>query len=272
MKSLTWSRGLLYAGMTVFSALTALPFLWMLFSALKTQGEIFTSPFSPPSNPQWQNFALAWNAGVGRYVLNSLFVTTISVILIVTVSAMAAYAMAQLEFRGRLAFYLLLITGYAIPIHTVLVPLYELLRNANLINNYAGLIGPYIAFGVPFSVFLIYAHFLEFPRELEEAARLDGASDLQIATQIVMPLSLPALSSVAIFQGTFIWNDFLLALILINDDKLKTLPLGLLVFRGEYSTDWPLLMAGITVATLPLLGLYMVFRRQFVNSLTGFSK
>lgn len=272
MKTLSWSRAALYGVMTVFCSLIALPFLWMVFSALKTQAEIFTSPFSPPGNPQWGNFTLAWNAGVGRYILNSFVVTSISVLLIVAVSAMAAYALARLEFKGRIAFYLLLITGYAIPIHTVIVPLYEMLKTANLINNYLALVGPYIAFGVPFSVFLIYAHFLEFPRELEEAARLDGASDIQIAWRIVMPLSLPALSSVAIFQGTFIWNDFLLALILINDDKLKTLPLGLLVFRGEYSTEWPLLMAGITVATLPLLGLYMIFRRQFVSSLTGFSK
>jgi ABC-type glycerol-3-phosphate transport system permease component len=181
-------------------------------------------------------------------------------------------ALARLRFPGRSALFLLLVTGYAIPLQTVLVPLYELLREARLLNNYLGLILPYVAFGVPFSIFLLYAFFLDFPKEIEEAARLDGCTELQILWRVVMPLSLPALASVAIFQGVAIWNEFVLALIIINSDRLKTLPLGLQTFQGQYATDWPNLLAAVVMATLPILLLYVILQRQFIRSLAGFAK
>jgi ABC-type glycerol-3-phosphate transport system permease component len=196
----------------------------------------------------------------------------LSVAAILVVSGLAAYALARSQFPGRTGFYVLLITGYAIPIHTVLVPLYEMLRASNALNSYAGLILPYVAFGIPFSVLLLYAFFLDFPKELEEAARLDGCNEWQLLARVVAPLSLPGLSSVAIFQGVFIWNEFLLALILISDDGLKTLPFGLVVFQGSYASNWPLLLASVTMATLPILMLYLLLQRQFVNSLAGIGK
>jgi ABC-type glycerol-3-phosphate transport system permease component len=146
------------------------------------------------------------------------------------------------------------------------------LREARLLNNYLGLILPYVAFGVPFSIFLLYAFFLDFPKEIEEAARLDGCTELQILWRVVMPLSLPALASVAIFQGVAIWNEFVLALIIINSDRLKTLPLGLQTFQGQYATDWPNLLAAVVMATLPILLLYVILQRQFIRSLAGFAK
>lgn len=256
----------------VYLLFMVLPFVWLLMSSLKTTPEMFSSPFSFPAVLRWSNFLEAWNLGVAKYLLNSLLVTTISVLAILVFSGMAAYALARSEFPGRAGFYVVLITGYAIPIHTVLVPLYEMLRAANALNSYIGLIGPYVAFGIPFSVLLLYSFFLDFPKELEEAARLDGCSELQLLARIVVPLSLPGLSSVAIFQGVFIWNEFLLALILISDDALKTLPFGLVVFQGSYASNWPLLLASVTMATLPLLLLYIALQRQFVNSLAGLGK
>lgn len=266
------SSALLYVPVSVFCALVAAPFLWMFMSSLKTTREVFASPFSLPAQPQWTNFVRAWERGMEQYLLNSIIITGVSVAAIVVVSGMAAYALARLRFPGRLSFYLLLITGYAIPVHTVLVPLYELLRAANLLNSYPGLILPYVAFGIPFSILLLYAFFLEFPTELEDAAKLDGCNALQLAVHVVAPLSIPALSSVAIFQGVFIWNEFLLALLIISNDALKPLPLGLLAFQGEYATNWPVLLAALTVATLPILLIYIAAQRHFINSLTGFSK
>ena len=265
-------RPLLIAVFGVYLLVTALPFLWLVVSALKTTREMFGSPFSLPAVPQWSNFALAWQTGVAGYLLNSLVVTVTSVLLIVVVSGLAAYALARSPFPGRRGFYILLITGYAIPIHAVLVPLYDLLRAAHALDSYIGLILPYVAFGIPFSVLLLHTFFLEFPQELEEAARLDGCSEFQLFTRIVAPLSLPGLSSVVIFQGVFIWNEFLLALILISNDSLKTLPLGLVSFQGQFATNWPLLLASVTMATFPLLLLYVLLQRQFINSLTGFGK
>jgi len=233
---------------------------------------MFTSPFGLPSNPQWGNFITAWDAGVAQYLLNSLIVTSVSVVSIVVVSAMASYVLARSRFRGRKAIYLLLVTGFAIPIHTVLVPLYEMLSKAGLTNSYIGLILPYVAFGIPFSVMLLYSFFLDFPKEIEEAARIDGCGEAAMFFRIVAPLSMSGLASVAIFQSVFIWNEFTLALILISDNTKKTLPFGLVAFQGQYAANWPLLLASVAIATVPILLLYAVMQRQFVNSLAGIGK
>ena len=262
----------LYLLVSLYCVYAIYPIVWMAGSSLKSIIEMLTKPFQLPEEPQWGNFLEAWQRGVSSYLLNSVLVTSVSVLGILLVSGLAAYALARLKFPGRSAIFLLLVTGYAIPIQTVLVPLYELLREARLLNNYLGLVLPYIAFGVPFSIFLLYAFFLDFPKEIEEAARLDGCSELQILWRIVTPLSLPALASVAIFQGVAIWNEFVLALIIINQDTLKTLPLGLQTFQGQYATDWPNLLAAVVMATLPILVLYVVLQRQFVRSLAGFAK
>ncbi len=255
-----------------YSLYVALPIVWMGLSSLKTTRELFSNPFGLPADPQWQNFAQAWDRGLADYILNSLFVTIISVTFIVVVSGLAAYALARLRFPGRISIYLVLMAGYAIPIHIVLVPLYQTLNNIGWIDTYQGLIGPYIAFGIPFSVLLLYAFFIEFPKDLEDAAQLDGCGVWSMLFRVVLPLSLPGLASVAIFQGVFIWNEFLLALIVIRSDALKTLPLGLTTFQGEWATNWPLMLSALTLATLPLLAMYILLQRQFINSLTGFSK
>ena len=187
---------LVYVVLGLYSLLVALPIIWMFFSSTKTTRELFTTPFALPADPQWSNFALAWTSGISHYLLNSLIVTTTSVILIVLVSALAAYALARIDFPGRIAIYLLLIAGFAIPVYTVLVPLYRSLNAVNLLNTHPGLVAPYMAFGIPFSVLLLYAFFLEFPGEIEDAAHIDGCNTWQMVFQVVMPLSMPALVSV----------------------------------------------------------------------------
>jgi len=263
---------LLYTVMTIYSVLVVLPFFWMLISSTKTVVEMFSTPFAMPQHPKWENFALVWNKGISHYMLNSLLVVSISVIIIVVISGLAAYAIARMRFPGRLPIYLMIIAGYSIPVHTVLVPLYIMENTFHMTNKFIGLIGPYVAFAIPFSVLLLYSFFMEFPKELEDAARLDGCSTFQMIKKVVLPLSIPGLSSVAIFQSVFLWNEFLLALILITDDAKKTLPLGLTVFQGQWSTNWPVLLAAVSLGTLPLLLLYIVLQRQFINSLTGYSK
>lgn len=248
------------------------PFAWMVASSLKTQREIFTAPFSLPADPAFGNYIRAWEQGIGGYLLNSLIVTVITVVLIVLVAGMAAYAFARLRFPGRTLLYTLIVAGYAVPIHTVLVPLYRMLDAAGMLNSFAGLILPYVAFGIPFSIILLYAYLSEFPTELEEAARLDGCNRWQILRHVVAPLSLPGIASVAIFQGVFTWNEFLLALLIISNDSLKTLPVGLVAFRGEYANDWGAILASVTVATVPLLLLYILLQRHFVRSLAGLGK
>lgn len=263
---------LVYLVLGVYSLLIALPIVWMFFSSTKTTRELFTTPFALPAEPQWSNFALAWTSGISHYLLNSLIVTTSSVILIVLFSALAAYALARMDFPGRIPIYLLLIAGFAIPVYTVLVPLYRSLNAVGLLNTHPGLVAPYVAFGIPFSVLLLFAFFLEFPGEIEDAAHIDGCNTWQLVFQVVMPLSLPALVSVIVFQAVFLWNEFSLALIVIRDDALRTIPLGLTKFQGQWSTNWTMMLASLALATLPILLLYVVLQKQFIRSLVGFSK
>jgi len=262
----------IYIPLILYSVLIALPLVWMIFSSLKSIREMFANPFGLPSEPKWENFSLAWESGISRYLINSVLITGISVVIIVVVSAMAAYALARMRFPGRTPLYLIIIAGFAIPVHVTLVPLYRTLNQFDLINTYPGIIGPYVAFGIPFSVLLLYAFFIQFPTEIEDAARIDGCGTWQLFMRVILPLSLPGISSVAIFQSVFLWNEFSLALIVISDDNLRTIPLGLTKFQGQWTTNWPAMLAALTLASAPMLALYMLLQRQFINSLSGFSK
>lgn len=261
-----------YALLIAYSAVIAMPVIWMVFSSVKTTRELFGRPFGLPANPQWGNFARAWDSGISQYLLNSLLITGVSVLLIVSVSGMAAYAFARMRFPGRLPLYLLLIAGFAVPVHTTLVPLYRTLNSLDLLNTYPGVIGPYVAFGIPFSVLLMYAFFVQFPAEIEDAARIDGCGTWQMVRHVVLPLSLPSLASVAIFQTVFLWNEFSLAIIVLSDDAMRTIPLGLSKFQGQWSTEWPGLLAALTLASLPMLVIFILMQKHFVNTLSGFSK
>lgn len=271
-KRISAPQGLIYTALIIYSAIIGLPLLWLVSSSFKTMRELFDSPFDLPKDPQWANFESAWESGISDYLLNSVIVTGGSVFVIAIVSGMAAYALARLHFIGRVPVYLLLIAGFAVPIHTTLVPLYRGLNWAGLVNTFPGLMGPYIAFGIPFSVLLLYAFFAEFPGEIEDAARIDGCNTRQMLFKIVLPLSIPGLSSVAIFQTVFLWNEFALALIIISEDALRTIPLGLTKFQGQWTTNWPALLAAVTLSSLPMLIIYLVLQKQFLNTLSGFSK
>jgi ABC-type glycerol-3-phosphate transport system permease component len=210
----------------------------MVVASLKTRGELFTKPFSLPSKLNWDGYRHAFAGGLVHYLGNSLIVTGASVVLIIAVGGSAAYALARIRFVGRNLVYGLVIAAYAIPIHGILVPLYDTLVKLNLTNSYFGLILPYVTFGLPFAISVLYAFLLDFPPEIIEAAHIDGCSDFGVLWWIVAPLSAPAIASVAIFQGVQIRNEFLLALVVISDDALKTVPLGLVAFRGNYVSDW----------------------------------
>ena len=261
-----------YLILTAYSVLILVPLGWMAIASVKPRGELFSKPFSLPSTIDWRGYARAWNAGLVRYVGNSLIVTGFSIVLTIVVGCLAAYALARMKFVGRKIIYGIVIAAYAIPLHGILVPLYDTIIEFHLTNSYFGLILPYVTFGLPFAITVLYAFFLDFPGEIVEAARLDGCSELGVLWRIVVPLSMSAVASVAIFQGVQIWNEFLLALVVISDDALKTVPLGLVAFRGNYVSDWTAILASISVTSIPMLILFILFQRQFIRSLAGSTK
>lgn len=262
----------LHLFVSVWSLFVLLPVLWMVLAGFRTRAELFTQPLALPKSLSFDAFERAWTTGIAGFIVNSVLVTVISVAIILVTSGIAAYVLARSESRVLKWIYVLIVASFAVPAQSVLVPLYQIISGAGLLNSLFAIVLPYAAYGIPFTTVLFYAFFLEFPRELEEAARLDGCSRLQIIGRIVLPLSGSAIASAAIFQAVFVWNEFLLALLLLTDTRIKTLPLGMLNLRGQFSSDWPAIMAGVTMVTLPMLILFILAQRYFVRSLAGLGK
>jgi multiple sugar transport system permease protein len=262
----------LFAILAGTAVITLIPVVWMILTALKTPAEVAADPPTwIPETLRFANFSDAWNfAPFGRYLFNSLVMAGGIAVLQVVTSALAAYAFARLRFRGRdLLFYIYLGT-LIIPPQVTVIPQFLIVRELGWVDTYAGLIIPqaFTAFGV----FLLRQFFMGIPFELEEAARIDGANRFQSFMRIILPLSGPALASLAIFAFMFHWNNLLWPLIVSNTDKTIPIAVGLTRFQGERGTDWELLMAASVIATVPVLLAYFAAQRWFVQgiAMSGF--
>jgi len=255
--------------LSILAVLMFYPLVWMLFSAFKTNPEIFAHPWALPETFHWQHFIQAWEQGnLGFYFWNSLVITGTCVPGILFLASLAAYAFARLEFPGRDGLFYLFLVGLIIPIQAFLLPLFLLLRDLYLINTRLGLILPYIAWGLPLAIYLLRAYLATLPRDLEESARIDGCSVIRIYWHIILPIIKPALATVAIISALDIWNEFLMALIFIYDQELKTLPIGLIAFYGQHSIDYKLLFSALTLTTLPMILIYFIFQQHIIAGLT----
>lgn len=270
-----WRRlgpsGIFLFGLLILNALgVILPLLLMLISAIKPTPEIFASPFALPQTWSLNNFARVWESGrFDLYFRNSMLITVGAEILILAFSAMAGYALGRFKFRFNDAIYVFFLAGLMFPAKLVLVPLFVQLKEMGLINSHFGLILVYAAGGIPAAVFILTGFFRALPSDLDNAARIDGASEWQVFWKVMLPLVRPQLAIVAIYTAIPIWNDFLLPLVFLQDPTLKTVPQGLTVFFGEYATDYGPLFAGLTLAAMPLILLYLLLSEQFIKGLTA---
>ena len=245
------------------------PLFVMVISSFKTNAEIFTSPFAMPESFSLANAEKVWtDTNFVRYLANSIGVTAASIILIVVVSTMAAYAIARYEFRGSTLILMFFLSGMTVPLKLAIIPLFIQLDTLHLLDTYAGLVLVYVAMGIPSAVFIMTGFLRSLPRELEEAPRVDGANEWHIMMQIMLPLARPAMVIVAIQNAVPIWNDFFFPLILITSDNLKTLPQGLTVFMGEFTTNWGVLFTGLSLAALPITLVYIALSRHFIAGIT----
>jgi raffinose/stachyose/melibiose transport system permease protein len=244
------------------------PLLWMVLSGFKTNQEVFGDPFGLPGALRWSNYQTAWDQGVFKYFGNSVIVTAASVVTTTVISAWAAYGLTRLDLPLNQGVMLVILGGLMLAPTVALVPLFRLLQNLELFNTYWALIILYTAFRVPFTTFLIRAYMIDLPMELDEAAKMDGASTQQIFWKIILPLCRPILISAALLQALFAWNEFVFALAFISDDSLKTLPVGLLSMQSRLTTDWPVVFAALSMAAAPMILLFLVGQRQFLRGLT----
>ncbi|MFQ5795226.1 MAG: carbohydrate ABC transporter permease [Candidatus Bipolaricaulia bacterium] len=258
-------------GLLLSYALVALlPLSIGLLDSLKDPTGIFTDPFGLPYPPRWGNYIEAWQrADFSISFKNSLWVSGVSVVGILAFGSMAAYALTRLPVRSGMILSLYFLAGLMLPFRLAVLPIFTLLRDLHLLDTRTGLILVYMGIGMPISIFIL-AHFLRgVPREIEEAARIDGAGDLRIYWRIVLPLLRPALATVAILNFVTIWNDLFLPLVLLRSDRLKTIPLGISEFFNTYSHRWDLLFAGLEIALIPIVLIYLLLPRQFAQGWTG---
>lgn len=244
------------------------PLLWMLSTSLKEPGDIFIYP------PQWIPDPVVWQNYVetvtvmpfGRFYFNSTFQAAAVTVLQLLTSSLAAFAFARLRFRGRELLFLLYLGTMMIPFPVTMIPNFIIVRVLGWIDTYKALILP-PAFSA-FSTFLLRQYFMSLPIELDDAARVDGASSFRIWWQILLPLAGPAVATLAIFTFLGQWNNFLWPLIVTNSEHMRTLPVGLAAFQGQYRVEWHLLMAGSVIALVPILAIYIIGQKWFVRGIT----
>ena len=256
-----------HLGIALTAAVFLFPFFWMLSNALRPDREVFAMPPRLlPSAIQWYNFVAAWRyLPFGRFFLNSAFVAASVTAIVLVVSSLSGYAFARLKFPGRGGLFVVYLATLMVPQAVIVIPLFLMMGAFDWVDTYQGLIVP-VAFS-SFGTFLLRQFFLSIPQELEDAARIDGASHIRILLTIFLPLSLPALGLLALFTFTGQWNSFLWPLIAVNSPDHATLPLGLTMFQGQQGTQWNYMMAGATISMVPGVVLTILMHRYIFKSI-----
>ena len=255
-------------GVLAFAAVA--PILWVLTTSLRTKKEILTEPLGLPAVPQWQNYVEAWTVGnFGRYFLNSLLVVVPTVLAVMALSLLAAYAFALFPFRYKKPLFALLLFGMTVPVGVLIIPLYYQMVSLGLLDSLWAIILPQIALGIPITTLLLRTFIQALPREIVEAARIDGCGSFRLLARIILPLSRSAMLTLTVLQFMWVWNQFLLPVVLINDRDNRTLPTAVSAFLGRYSTDTHLLMAGAAISIIPVIILYVVFQRRFIKGISS---
>jgi ABC-type glycerol-3-phosphate transport system permease component len=253
------------------------PVAWLLYSSVKTNSDLYTDIWAPPIPPMQVslgNYLVSWTGGyvnikVGTYLMNSLTVALTSLLILVFCASLAGYAIARLNMRFSSTIFYTFLALISIPTTSVVIPLFVMIRSLGLIDNPWGLILPYVAYNVPFCVVLARAYFKGFPFELEEAAKIDGCSDFGAFWRIVMPISKGMLAALAIVSFPGIWNELLFALVITTRNDTHTLPVGLLLYVGQYATRLDYMFAGLSINVIALMIFYVIFNRYIVRGVVA---
>jgi len=259
-----------YGFLLVVSAFAVLPLLVTWLTALKTNEQVVFDPFAFPNPIALENLVQAWErARFSVYFQNSVIISVASVIGTVIVASLAGYAFGRLSFPGKQILLVVFLLGLTIPIGTIIIPLYLVMRDFRLLDSYWSVVVAHIAIGVPVFTFIMRGFFKGLPVELDDAARVDGCSELRVFWNVMLPLARPGLLTVALLQFLWSWNALLLPLVFLTKNSLRTMPVGLLLFQGRSSVQWELISAGVLLMSLPVVGLFLVFQRNFVRGLTS---
>jgi len=266
-----WSKVLnvfLFVCLAILAISIIFPMLWILISGFKTNREFFLHPWSLPHSWQWENFVAAWHNGVAQYFLNSVQVTFVSIVLVLAFSAFASYALSRFDFKGKKIIFLVILSGLMLAPQVSVISLFKMLQTIHLFNTYWALVIPYVAFQIPFAVFLMRAYFLSLPREIEDAAYIDGCNSWTAFWRVILPMSKPIVLTTGLLTGMFFWNEFLFALVFIESPNLRTIPVGLMNLQNQLGTNYGILTAGLFLATIPMIVIFILFQKHFMRALS----
>lgn len=250
--------------------LLVFPFLWVVLTSIRPASELFADEFQLiPSSVTLQNYRAVFASGFAVYVRNSLLVSIPATVISVALSFLAAYGFSRRTFRLRYTLLIFVVFLQLFPFIVLTTPIYFIFYRMGLVNNLLGLILTYIAITIPFSIYMLLGYLDSVPRELDEAAIIDGCSTIGVILRVVLPIAWPGVAATAIYTFVQAWNEFLFALTLITDNDLKTIPIGLANLFGQYTTQWDLVMSASVVATLPTLIIFLFLQRQLVSGLAA---
>lgn len=261
----------MYTLMIIIAVLQLFPLYWLIVSAFKDNSEIIGGTvWALPTRWRLDNFVDAWvSAKVSQYFFNSVIVTLVTLFFVLLFASMMAYALTRMRFKYNGVILFILLMGIMIPIHATLIPLFMILKNLGILSSRLAIILPYIAVNLPIGVYMLSGFLRTMPKELEEAAFMDGCGVMKSFFKVVLPLLKPPLASVAIFVFLSVWNELLMAATFIQKEELRTLPLGLMNFSGQYSISWGPLAAAMVISTIPILVSYVLFSDQMEKSFTA---
>lgn len=269
-KRISFKQLFIYIILILFSIVNIYPILWMVINSLKSEQEFSIDKLGLPDKIVFQNYVDAWNtANFSGFFINSVVVSVTAVIITVLFGALAAYFLSRFTFKMSKLVYSFFIFGLLVPIHATLIPMFILMQNLGLLNTRISLVFPYVAFNMPVTIFLLVSFMKAFPKEIEESAIMDGASIFRIFWSIILPMCRPAIATVTILSFINNWNEFVFALVLVNDPALQTLPLGLQNFAGQYSTNYVAQMSGLTMALIPILIVFLFLEKEIVKGMTA---
>jgi raffinose/stachyose/melibiose transport system permease protein len=260
-----WGPRALALVMAVAALIWLLPLIVVIVTSLKpASGLVDMRPLQLPHDLEFSNYVQAWKqASMSTYLVNSAMICLIKVPLGLAISAATAFGLSRFRFRMRRPLLVVVIAGSMVPLQVPLIPLFTMLLRVNLLNTYTGLILAYIAFGLPFQVIFLTAYFNQVPREIEEAARIDGCPPWKFFLRVLLPLSKPIIASLVILDFVATWNEFPIALTVLQNSQLWTVPLGLMSFSGTFSSQYTLISAAMVIAAIPVIVLYVTLQRYF---------
>ncbi|WP_434655994.1 carbohydrate ABC transporter permease [Thermoanaerobacterium thermosaccharolyticum] len=260
---------LLEAMLVIWAIIQLYPLFWLFLFSVKNNTEIFGGNILGfPRIWQWSNYSEALSSGnVGRYFINSSIVTILTIVISSILVSTSAYAIVRMKWKYSKLVLTIFLTGMMVPIHATLLPLFIILKDLNLLNTYASLVIPYVAFAIPMGIFILTGFLYTIPKELEESAFLDGCSIYKSFYYIILPLIRPALATIAIFTYLSTWNELMFANTFINSDAIRTLTVGIMSLSGQYQTEWGPIGAGLVIATIPTILIYVLLSEQVQKSL-----